>query len=65
MPDAYDEIIKILADVEAKNKIPAGTLKSIYETENAVVHMRVRDNIHDHLQGLVSNAAGKMNQDAV
>ena len=65
MSNAYEEIIKILADVEVENKIPTGTLKVIYETEKEVVHLRVRDNIHDHLQGIVSEAAGKMNSDVI
>lgn len=60
MAAAYEEILKILFDVETENNIPHGTLKQIYDLEKSVVHLRVRDNIHDNLQGIVSNAVKKM-----
>ena len=61
MPTAYEEILQILADVETENNIPPGTLRQIYETEKTTVHLRMRNQIHDHLQGIISDAAGKMN----
>lgn len=56
MTTAYEEILKILANVEKEKDIPEGTLRQIYETEKANVHLRNRDHIHDHLQGIISQA---------
>ena len=56
MTTAYEEILKILANVEKENNIPDGTLRQIYDMEKAYVHLRNRDHIHDHLQGIISNA---------
>lgn len=64
MQDAYEEIMDILYKIESKNNLPKDTLKQIYDAENSMVHLRVRENIHDHLQGIVSAATGKM-KDAV
>lgn len=65
MTDAHDEIMKILSEVEAENDLPSGTLTQIYEAENSMVHLRVRSNIYNHLQGIVSDAAEKVRSDAV
>lgn len=65
MTDAHDEIMRILSEVEDENDLPSGTLKQIYDRENSVVHLRVRDNIHASLQGIVSEAAEKVRGDAV
>lgn len=56
MTAAYDEILKILANVEKDNNVPDGTLRQIYDAEKACVHLRTRDHMHDHLQGIISNA---------
>lgn len=56
MTTAYEEILRILANVEKDSYIPSGTLRQIYDTEKACVHLRNRDHIHDHLQGIISNA---------
>ncbi len=61
MPTAYEEIIQMLSDIELENKIPDGTLKKIYDMESSYVHLRSRTQIHDTLQGIISDAAGKMN----
>lgn len=60
MSTAYGEIIQMLSDIELENKIPNGTLKKIYDMESAYVHLRSRTQIHDTLQGIISDAAGKM-----
>lgn len=59
MATAYEEILKILAEVEAENGVPAGTMKDVYLTEKSQVHMLSRGSIHDHLHGIVSGAAKK------
>lgn len=56
MTAAYEEILKILADVEKENNIADGTLRQIYDTEKTYVHLRNRDHIHDQLQGIISSA---------
>ncbi len=61
MPTAYEEILHILSDVEDERKLPKGTLKKIYEMESAHIHLISRSQIHDTLQGIISEAAGKMN----
>lgn len=60
MTTAYEEIMKILREVEAENNIPRETLRQIYETEKSVVHLLSRANIQDSLQGIVSDAANKL-----
>ena len=55
MTDAYKEILKILADVEVENDLPAGTLKKIYEIEKGILHLGSRGQIYDTLQGIVSH----------
>lgn len=59
MTTPYEEILKILADIEKKNNIPNNTLKKIYELESSNVHFRSRKHIYNTLQGLISEAATK------
>lgn len=61
----YEEILQILADVELENDIPNNTLKKIYEKEKPVVHLRVRTQIHDPLQRIVSETVKEINENAV
>lgn len=65
MVDAHEEIMNILSQVEDEISLPKGTLKQIYDAENSVVHLRVRDSMYDKLQGIVSSAAKEMKEDAV
>lgn len=57
MTTAYEEIMLILDSVEKSKNIPTGTLRQIYDAEKSCVYMRNRSHIHDHLQGLIANAA--------
>ena len=55
----YEEILQILADIETEKDLPRGLLRQIYDKEAAFVHLRSRTDIHDDLQSMISDAAGK------
>ncbi len=60
MSAAYDEIIKILSDMEQKKELPEGTLKKIYDIERSVVHLLTRSQIDTDLRNVVVDATSKV-----
>lgn len=59
MSSPYDEIIKVLQQVEKEAGLPSGTLKKIYDEERNVVFMDTRTPIINNLRTIITSLIEK------